>query len=123
MDNCGWSLESVGIDSACCLQDFPERLKAIATSSDVHTIVYPRYKTSGYFIDCACVEWLVYLKDADRDFNVAVHNLQVWLQDQVKQQQTSMASSGQTGNVLVVLLGHSMGGLVCKYFIDDDIKG
>ncbi|CDH58013.1 hypothetical protein RO3G_00161 [Lichtheimia corymbifera JMRC:FSU:9682] len=74
-------------------KDFPERLKAIATSSDVHTIVYPRYKTSG-------------------DFNVAVHNLQVWLQDQVKQQQTSMASSGQAGSVLVVLLGHSMGGLV-----------
>lgn len=51
----------------------------------------------------------------DRDFNVAVHNLQVWLQDQVKQQQAMMASSGQAGNVLIVFLGHSMGGIVCKY--------
>lgn len=46
---------------------------------------------------------------------MAVRNLQVWLQDQVKQQQAMMASSGQTGNVLIVLLGHSMGGIVCKY--------
>lgn len=43
---------------------------------------------------------------------MAVRNLQVWLQDQVKQQQAMMASSGQTGNVLIVLLGHSMGGIV-----------
>ncbi|KAI9311106.1 hypothetical protein BX666DRAFT_2021471 [Dichotomocladium elegans] len=75
-------------------KDFPSRLKAIAShTEDVHTIIYPRYKTAG-------------------DFQIAVRNLQYWVREQVAAQQSDMRSKDQGGKVLIAFLGHSMGGLV-----------
>lgn len=42
------------------------------------------------------------------DFSLAVRNLVDWLREQVKQRE----SAAET--IEIVLLGHSMGGLVCK---------
>lgn len=49
------------------------------------------------------------------DFNLATENLLTWLKEQIKKQQEDMGARGETGDVLIVLLGHSMGGLVCKH--------
>ncbi|KAI8336776.1 hypothetical protein BC941DRAFT_428055 [Chlamydoabsidia padenii] len=67
-------------------KDFPNWMKTTLPKSlgiQVDTIVYPSYKTTG-------------------DLSVAVRNFSAWLVDQVK----------TDNNVDIVLLGHSMGGLV-----------
>ncbi|KAI8149305.1 hypothetical protein BJV82DRAFT_587449 [Fennellomyces sp. T-0311] len=69
-------------------KDFPDRLKTIATHANVQIKIYPRYKTAG-------------------DFQLAVQNLLSWLQTQAQEQRKNGANKVQ-----IVLLGHSMGGLV-----------
>ncbi|ORY96259.1 hypothetical protein BCR43DRAFT_491374 [Syncephalastrum racemosum] len=68
-------------------KDFPNRLKTVSPFKNVETVIYPRYKTAG-------------------DFSLAVRNLVDWLKEQVKQRE----SAAET--IEIVLLGHSMGGLV-----------
>ncbi|KAI8388549.1 uncharacterized protein BYT42DRAFT_611582 [Radiomyces spectabilis] len=76
--------------------DFPNRLRTILSNSsdvDVDSIVYPSYKTAG-------------------DLTLAVRNLSAWLCDLVQSQHKDMKRLQSKGHVMVVLIGHSMGGIV-----------
>ncbi|KAI8097304.1 uncharacterized protein BX664DRAFT_326077 [Halteromyces radiatus] len=67
-------------------KDFPNWLKTSlhdTMNMDVETIVYPSYKTTG-------------------DLSLAVRNFSAWLIDQTKNKE----------NLDIILLGHSMGGIV-----------
>ncbi|EPB86825.1 hypothetical protein HMPREF1544_06350 [Mucor circinelloides 1006PhL] len=78
------------------LQDFPNRLQTILTNTvkaDVSAIVYPSYKTAG-------------------DLKVAVENFSGWLCQQVSVIKKDMDRLDSSGKIMVVLLGHSMGGIV-----------
>ncbi|KAJ1958931.1 hypothetical protein IWQ62_004817 [Dispira parvispora] len=75
-------------------KDFPERLRTVLTNSiqalDVESIVYPQYRTQGELHEAtvAFCDWLV---SAARDRRQA---------------------QGPNGRILVILVGHSMGGLL-----------
>ncbi|KAI8975156.1 hypothetical protein BDF20DRAFT_877124 [Mycotypha africana] len=77
-------------------KDFPARIQTILTNTvkaDVNAIIYPQYKTAG-------------------DLNIAVENFSSWLTDQVTELQKYMDKLNSKGKILIVLLGHSMGGIV-----------
>ncbi|KAI7888796.1 uncharacterized protein EV154DRAFT_425029 [Mucor mucedo] len=77
-------------------KDFPNRLQTILTNTvkaDVNAIVYPSYKTAG-------------------DLRVAVDNFSTWLCNEVATLQQELERFNSTGKIMVVLLGHSMGGIV-----------
>lgn len=80
------------------LQDFPNRLQTILTNTvkaDVDAIVYPSYKTAG-------------------DLRIAVENFSTWLCNEVSKIKEEIKRLNSTGKIMIVLLGHSMGGIVCK---------
>ncbi|GAA6041294.1 hypothetical protein JCM8097_001321 [Rhodosporidiobolus ruineniae] len=74
---------------------FPERLQVLLGASGilVEPVVYPAYDTRGELV-------------------VAVDNHVVWLTQLVAEKTALFRERGGTGPVRVVLLGHSMGGLV-----------
>ncbi|KAI8380740.1 hypothetical protein BD560DRAFT_386991 [Blakeslea trispora] len=75
-------------------KDFPNRLQADLASTvraDVKSIIYPSYKTAG-------------------ELKVAVDNFSNWLCEQVAQIRKEQGMS--QGNIMIALLGHSMGGIV-----------
>ncbi|KAL7315625.1 hypothetical protein PS15m_004818 [Mucor circinelloides] len=77
-------------------KDFPNRLQTILTNTvkaDVSAVVYPSYKTAG-------------------DLKVAVENFSGWLCQQVSVIKKDMDRLDSSGKIMVVLLGHSMGGIV-----------
>ena len=45
---------------------------------------------------------------------MAVENFSTWLCDQVAKVDTEMKRYDSKGKMMIVLLGHSMGGIVCK---------
>lgn len=49
-----------------------------------------------------------------RDLKVAVENFSGWLCQQVSVIKKDMDRLDSSGKIMVVLLGHSMGGIVCK---------
>ncbi|TNY20065.1 hypothetical protein DMC30DRAFT_273263 [Rhodotorula diobovata] len=75
--------------------DLPQRLQAILEPVGVafDPVVYPAYDTRG-------------------ELHTAVENHVTWLEDLVKDKEAMFRERGGTGPVRVVLLGHSMGGLV-----------
>ncbi|CEQ39247.1 SPOSA6832_00751 [Sporobolomyces salmonicolor] len=75
--------------------DFPQRLQHVLTQSgiDLQPIVYPSYDTRGELV-------------------TAVDNHVTWLTNLVAERQAEYREKGGKGPVRVVLLGHSMGGLV-----------
>ncbi|KAI8082184.1 hypothetical protein BDF21DRAFT_337922 [Thamnidium elegans] len=83
-----------GSDSS--FKDFPNRLQTILTNSvkaDVNAVVYPSYKTAG-------------------DLRIAVENFSVWLCNEVSKLDEENKRLKSTGKIMIVLLGHSMGGIV-----------
>ncbi|KAI8068189.1 uncharacterized protein B0P05DRAFT_475110 [Gilbertella persicaria] len=77
-------------------KDFPNRLQTILTNTvkaDVEAVIYPSYKTAG-------------------ELSVAVENFSNWLCQQVSTIHQHMQKLNSTGNIMIVLLGHSMGGIV-----------
>jgi uncharacterized protein YodC (DUF2158 family) len=46
-----------------------------------------------------------------------VENFSTWLGNEVFKIQHDMNQLKSTGNKMIVLLGHSMGGIVCKFFV------
>ncbi|KAL9537509.1 hypothetical protein MBANPS3_011717 [Mucor bainieri] len=92
-----WSLSmDSGALTLVLKQDFPNRLQTILTNTvkaDVSAIVYPSYKTAG-------------------DLKVAVENFSGWLCQQVSDIKKEMDRLESSGKIMVVLLGHSMGGIV-----------
>ncbi|KAJ1990673.1 hypothetical protein H4R33_001623 [Dimargaris cristalligena] len=74
-------------------QDFPERLRTVLTNSmpafDVEAVIYPQYKTQG-------------------DLHQATLQFCAWLQDLVVQHRKESFE----GEILIALVGHSMGGLL-----------
>ncbi|ORE15992.1 hypothetical protein BCV71DRAFT_272745 [Rhizopus microsporus] len=82
--------------SDASFKDFPNRLQTVLTNTikaDVDAIVYPSYKTAG-------------------DLRVAVNNFSHWLCAQVSQLKEEIKRLNSKGNIMIVLLGHSMGGIV-----------
>ncbi|GAA5875329.1 hypothetical protein JCM1840_001931 [Sporobolomyces johnsonii] len=75
--------------------DFPHRLQHVLTQSgiDLQPVVYPSYDTRGELV-------------------TAVDNHVTWLTKLVAEREAEYREKGGTGPVRVVLLGHSMGGLV-----------
>ncbi|KAJ1654716.1 hypothetical protein IWQ61_005398 [Dispira simplex] len=75
-------------------KDFPERLRTVLTNSvqalDVESIVYPQYRTQGEL----------------HEATIAFCN---WL---VSTAQDRRQAQGPNGRILVILVGHSMGGLL-----------
>lgn len=77
-------------------KDFPNRLQTILTNTvkaDVDAIVYPSYKTAG-------------------DLRIAVENFSTWLCNEVSKIKEEIKRLNSTGKIMIVLLGHSMGGIV-----------
>ncbi|BGP45523.1 hypothetical protein JCM10450v2_001342 [Rhodotorula kratochvilovae] len=75
--------------------EFPQRLQAILAAVGIafDPVVYPAYDTRGELV-------------------TAVDNHVVWLTELVAEKQAMFRERGGTGPVRVLLLGHSMGGLV-----------
>ncbi|RKP37623.1 hypothetical protein BJ085DRAFT_30904 [Dimargaris cristalligena] len=77
-------------------QDFPERLRTVLTNSmpafDVEAVIYPQYKTQG-------------------DLHQATLQFCAWLQDLVVQHRKESFE----GEILIALVGHSMGGLLAPH--------
>ncbi|GAA6047729.1 hypothetical protein JCM3770_001748 [Rhodotorula araucariae] len=75
--------------------DFPQRLQAMLAPVGIafDPVVYPAYDTRGELV-------------------TAVDNHVVWLTELVAEKQAAFRERGGTGPVRVILLGHSMGGLV-----------
>ncbi|GAA5908890.1 esterase/lipase family protein [Sporobolomyces salmoneus] len=75
--------------------DFPQRLRAILAPSGIEfePVVYPPFDTRG-------------------ELRVAVDNHITWLINVVAEKKAEYRSRGGTGQVRLILLGHSMGGLV-----------
>ncbi|KAI8985866.1 hypothetical protein BDB01DRAFT_786602 [Pilobolus umbonatus] len=77
-------------------KDYPNRLQAIlneTVNADVICTIYPSYKTAG-------------------DLRVAVEDFTSWLYNEVSKQRQELKRLYSNGNLMVVLLGHSMGGIV-----------
>ncbi|KAI7900777.1 uncharacterized protein BX663DRAFT_532179 [Cokeromyces recurvatus] len=77
-------------------KDFPNRLQTLLTNTikaNVNALIYPSYKTAG-------------------DLRIAVENFSSWLCDQVSKIQLELNQLQSTGKIMIVLLGHSMGGIV-----------
>ncbi|KAJ1973515.1 hypothetical protein H4R34_005049 [Dimargaris verticillata] len=76
-------------------KDFPERLRTVLTNTvprlDVEALVFPKYETQG-------------------ELSAAVQRFCLWLQDHIKQSQ--QVHSNQQAQTLILLVGHSMGGLL-----------
>ncbi|KAG1051612.1 hypothetical protein G6F43_006190 [Rhizopus delemar] len=82
--------------SDASFKDFPSRLQTILTNSakvDVEIEVYPSYKTAG-------------------ELRVAVTNFSNWLCTKISTLQKEILRLNSKSNIMVVLLGHSMGGIV-----------
>ncbi|KAI9478616.1 MAG: hypothetical protein EXX96DRAFT_571564 [Benjaminiella poitrasii] len=77
-------------------KDFPNKLRINLTNTvkaEVHVLIYPSYKTAG-------------------DLRVAVENFSSWLCDQASQIKQEMDQLQSSGKIMIILLGHSMGGIV-----------
>ncbi|KAI9268710.1 hypothetical protein BY458DRAFT_511305 [Sporodiniella umbellata] len=92
-------------------EEFPNRLQTILTNStnvDAEVDVYPSYKTAG-------------------ELKIAVNNFSDWLLDKVEQLKSDMKRLNETSNIMIVLLGHSMGGIVAAEtilkFTNQDVSG
>ncbi|KAJ1968251.1 hypothetical protein H4R35_006482 [Dimargaris xerosporica] len=76
-------------------KDFPERLRTVLTNSvphlDVEALVFPKYETQG-------------------ELSAAVQRFCLWLQDHI--QQSQHAHPDRHAQTLILLVGHSMGGLL-----------
>ncbi|CEP11609.1 hypothetical protein [Parasitella parasitica] len=94
---CCWFLFTDSEEQTQVLKlDFPNRIQTILTNTvkaDVNAIVYPSYKTAG-------------------DLRLAVENFSVWLGQQVADTKKDMDRLNSSGKIMIVLLGHSMGGIV-----------
>jgi hypothetical protein len=82
----------------------------------VEVDVYPSYKTAGYapllFINYIhSSPLIIFLK---RELRIAVRDFSNWLCDKVKVIKDEIDRFETEANIMIVLLGHSMGGIVCK---------
>ncbi|RUP48270.1 hypothetical protein BC936DRAFT_144770 [Jimgerdemannia flammicorona] len=103
-------------------QEFPSHLRTVLTNSlamDVDTVVYPHYKTKGYVKGpvvkghCATPTPDINTRNLiPRGLDLAVANLCLWLQSEIANREEVIRRHGGTGRVLVILCGHSMGGIV-----------
>ncbi|KAG1464683.1 hypothetical protein G6F46_009329 [Rhizopus delemar] len=82
--------------SDASFQDFPNRLQAILTNTlrlDVEVDIYPSYKTAGELL-------------------MAVNNFSSWLCQKVSKIEAEVSRLNSRSKIMIVLLGHSMGGIV-----------
>ncbi|CAO3665702.1 unnamed protein product [Rhizopus stolonifer] len=92
-------------------KEFPNRLQTIltnSTSANVEVDVYPSYKTAG-------------------ELKIAVDNFSSWLYKKVSTLKLEMDRLNDNSNIMIVLLGHSMGGIVAAEtllgFKNQDVLG
>ncbi|KAM3588979.1 hypothetical protein VKS41_001410 [Umbelopsis sp. WA50703] len=82
--------------SEASFYDFPDSVRTVLTNSlqiDVDAVVYPSYRTQG-------------------NLKQAVDGLSAWLIDETQKREAEIKRLGGNGQVLVVLMAHSMGGIV-----------
>ncbi|KAI7861953.1 hypothetical protein BDF14DRAFT_1862064 [Spinellus fusiger] len=100
--------------SETSFKGFPDTIRASLTNThavDVDAIVYPSYKTMGHF-------------------TLAVCTFTQWLIGEIAQRQQEAEKRGDKSKLMAILLGHSMGGIVCTESIfeihqrtDDPLRG